>query len=59
MLPVLHSEITWLLRGKYLDRVVDLKEVVKFIQTSCSQHLRSMLSDFHICLILSDVFYNL
>lgn len=31
ILPVLHSERAWLLRGKGLDQVVDLKEVVRLL----------------------------
>ena len=36
ILPVLHSGRTWLLRGKGLEHVDDLKEVIKFLQTTSS-----------------------
>lgn len=57
ILPVLHLEIRWLSRVTDLCRLIDL-EVVKFLQellfsASC------LWSGFHLCLILSDMFYSL
>jgi hypothetical protein len=58
--PPLHSEVSWLLRGKVPKRLVELEEVRKFLQDSGS-HLHHFLDKKWRALLscLSDIFDKL